>query len=89
MAAFLAPDAYWWSWGALVFRWLHVATACVAVGGVFFMRVVFPIGLKTLDADPALRRGMGQASRSIVADYSCDKFATSALLAAQTAMSQV
>ena len=44
--------------------------------------------LLALDADPALRRGMGQASRSIVADYSCDKFATSALLAAQTAMSQ-
>ena len=37
----------------IFFRWLHVATACVAVGGVFFMRVVFPIGLKTLDGEPA------------------------------------
>ncbi len=24
MAAFLAPTDYWWSWGDLVFRWLHV-----------------------------------------------------------------
>jgi hypothetical protein len=31
---------------------------------------------------------MGQASRSIVADYSCDRFAKSALLAAQTAMAR-
>jgi 1,2-diacylglycerol 3-alpha-glucosyltransferase len=44
--------------------------------------------LLALDADPALRHGMGQASRSIVADYSCDRFATSALLAAQTAMAR-
>jgi uncharacterized membrane protein len=37
----------------IFFRWLHVATACVALGGVFFMRVVFPIGLKTLGAESA------------------------------------
>jgi glycosyltransferase involved in cell wall biosynthesis len=42
--------------------------------------------LLALDADGALRQGMGQASRSIVADYSCDRFAKSALLAAQTAL---
>jgi uncharacterized membrane protein len=30
-------------------RWLHVATACVAVGGVFFVRVILPIGLSVLD----------------------------------------
>src|SRR5947208_11438221 len=37
----------------ILFRWIHVASACVAVGGVFFIRVVFPIGLKSLDAEPA------------------------------------
>jgi len=42
--------------------------------------------LLALDADSALRRRMGQASRSIVAEYSCEKFARSALLAAQTAL---
>ena len=29
-------------------RWLHVASACVAVGGVFFARVVLPVGLAAL-----------------------------------------
>ena len=37
----------------VLFRWIHIATACVAVGGVFFIRVVFPIGLRALDADAA------------------------------------
>lgn len=37
----------------ILFRWIHVAAACVAVGGVFFIRVVFPIGLKVLDPEPA------------------------------------
>ena len=35
MAAFLAPDAYWWSWGDLVFRWLHVVAAIVTDHGSF------------------------------------------------------
>jgi uncharacterized membrane protein len=34
----------------IFFRWLHVVTACVAVGGLFFMRLVLPLGLRTLDA---------------------------------------
>jgi uncharacterized membrane protein len=33
-------------------RWAHVATACVAIGGVFFMRVLVPYGLATLDPVP-------------------------------------
>jgi hypothetical protein len=37
----------------ILFRWIHITTACVAVGGVFFLRVVFPIALKSLDAEPA------------------------------------
>jgi 1,2-diacylglycerol 3-alpha-glucosyltransferase len=44
--------------------------------------------LLALDADPELRLRMGAASRAIVAEYSCDKFARSALLAAQTALDQ-
>jgi uncharacterized membrane protein len=34
----------------IFFRWLHIVTACVALGGVFFMVVVLPIGLRSLDA---------------------------------------
>ena len=37
----------------VLFRWMHIATACVAVGGVFFLRIVFPIALKSLEADAA------------------------------------
>jgi uncharacterized membrane protein len=37
----------------VLFRWLHLTTACVAVGGVFFLRIIFPIGLKALDAENA------------------------------------
>jgi uncharacterized membrane protein len=38
----------------ILFRWLHVATACVAVGGVFFLTIVIPIALRSLD-DAAAR----------------------------------
>lgn len=37
----------------VLFRWIHIATACVAVGGVFFIRIVFPIGLRALDGESA------------------------------------
>jgi uncharacterized membrane protein len=37
----------------VLFRWIHITTACVAVGGVFFICVVFPIGLAALEADAA------------------------------------
>jgi uncharacterized membrane protein len=35
------------------FRWLHLAAACVAVGGAFFVRFVFTQGQKELDAQTA------------------------------------
>ena len=35
------------------FRWLHIATACVAVGGVFFLRIIIPIASKALEANLA------------------------------------
>ena len=44
-------------------RWLHVATACVAIGGVFFLRVVLPVALRGLDPDPA-RLAWARAGRT-------------------------
>jgi uncharacterized membrane protein len=44
------------NWDAIIvtfFRWLHVISACIAVGGVFFMRVIVPIGLGAIDATDA------------------------------------
>jgi uncharacterized membrane protein len=35
----------------ILFRFLHLATACIAVGGVFFIRIVFPVGLRSLDSE--------------------------------------
>ena len=36
MAAFLAPAEYWWGWGDLVFRWLHVVAAIAWIGSSFY-----------------------------------------------------
>ena len=33
------------------FRWLHIIPACLALGGVFFMRIILPAGLGVLPAD--------------------------------------
>ena len=35
----------------IFFRWLHIFSACVAIGGVFFARVVLPLGLKVLEPE--------------------------------------
>jgi len=35
----------------VLFRWLHVIAACLAIGGAFFIRVVLPIGLRPLDVE--------------------------------------
>ena len=32
----------------ILFRWLHIIPACLAVGGVFFMRIVLPAGLAVM-----------------------------------------
>jgi glycosyltransferase involved in cell wall biosynthesis len=42
--------------------------------------------LLTLDSNPDLRQTMGQAGRLIVEDFSCERFARSALKAAKTAL---
>ena len=41
----------------VLFRWLHIIPACLAIGGVFFMRVVLPAGLMTID-DPEQRKAV-------------------------------
>jgi len=33
-------------------RWLHVISACLAIGGVFFIRFIVPRGLMLLDETP-------------------------------------
>src|SRR4051794_41792570 len=35
----------------VLFRWLHVIAACLAIGGAFFIRVLLPIGLRPLDVE--------------------------------------
>jgi uncharacterized membrane protein len=48
---------------AVLSRWLHVISACLAIGGVFFIRFIVPRGLKLLDENQrlpvllAMRRG--------------------------------
>jgi uncharacterized membrane protein len=37
-------------------RWLHVMSAVLAIGGLFFMRVILPLGLA--QADPASREAV-------------------------------
>jgi len=36
---------------AIVFRWLHIAAACLAIGGAFFIRVLLPRGLSQLEPE--------------------------------------
>jgi len=35
----------------IVSRWLHIVAACMALGGLFFMRVLVPIGISSLDPE--------------------------------------
>src|SRR5471032_2850199 len=36
MAAFLGISDYWWSWGDLLFRWLHVIAGMAWIGASFY-----------------------------------------------------
>lgn len=36
---------------SVLFRWLHVFAAAIAIGGVFVMRFVLPVGLNLIDAE--------------------------------------
>ncbi len=35
----------------IIFRWMHIMAACLAVGGAFFMRFLLPIGMRELDPE--------------------------------------
>ena len=36
MAQLVAIGDYWWEWGNLLFRWLHVIAAIAWIGGSFY-----------------------------------------------------
>ncbi len=58
MAAFLAPADYWWGWGDLVFRWLHVVAGIAWIGSSFYF-IALDNHLEP-PADPAdAARGVG------------------------------
>jgi uncharacterized membrane protein len=47
----------------IFFRWLHVASACILIGSVFFYDLILPLGMRGLDASAqellALRARLG------------------------------
>lgn len=45
----------------IFFRWLHILTACLAVDGLFFMRIVSRIGLRSHD-ELVRERGVWQSN---------------------------
>ena len=58
MAAFLAPNDYWWGWGDLVFRWLHVVAGIAWIGSSFyFIALDNPLKPPAEERDAA--RGVG------------------------------
>jgi uncharacterized membrane protein len=36
----------------VLFRWLHIIPACLAIGGAFFMRLILPAALGGLEPEP-------------------------------------
>ena len=64
MAALLALSDYWWSWGDLLFRWLHVIAAIAWIGASFYF-IALDNHLEP-PADPLdARRGVGGESWEI------------------------
>ncbi|MDP9174685.1 MAG: hypothetical protein M3O30_12580 [Planctomycetota bacterium] len=47
----------------IISRWLHIVTACLAVGGVFFIRFVQPAGLSMLE--PEIRKAVFLKTRRV------------------------
>ena len=56
MANVVALSDYWWDWGNLLFRWLHVVAAIAWIGGSFYFIA--------LDNHLEPPRGRGPATRS-------------------------
>ena len=49
----------------ILFRWLHLATVAVVIGGVFYARIVLPIALRGVPGDdPAVRPVVLRARRA-------------------------
>ena len=61
---------------AILSRWLHLTAGAVAVGGVFYARIVMPIAMRTASADdPAVRPLVLRARRAFkMATHTCILF---------------
>jgi len=58
VAAFLGISDYWWSWGDLVFRWLHVVAAIAWIGSSFYF-IALDHHLEPPKAETDAERGVG------------------------------
>jgi uncharacterized membrane protein len=58
VAALLAPVDYWWSWGDLVFRWLHVIAGIAWIGSSFYF-IALDHHLEPPAAETDAARGVG------------------------------
>ena len=64
MAALVAIADYWWDWGNLLFRWLHVVAAIAWVGSSFYFIALDNHLKPPADKDDA-KRGVGGESWEI------------------------
>ncbi len=52
-------------------RWLHVVSACLALGGVFFLLVIVPLALKTVNEPDRTRAGLSARRAFKMVVHSC------------------
>jgi uncharacterized membrane protein len=64
MAALVAFDDYWWDWGNLLFRWLHVVAAIAWIGSSFYF-IALDDHLRPPADERDARRGVGGESWEI------------------------
>ncbi len=64
MAALVAFDDYWWDWGNLLFRWLHVVAAIAWVGSSFYF-IALDNHLRPPADERDAKRGVGGESWEI------------------------
>ena len=86
MAHLLALSDYWWGWGNLLFRWLHVIAAMAWIGASFYF-IALDNHLEP-PRDPAdARRGVGGEAWEIHGGgfYRVEKFQRRAGAAARAA----
>jgi uncharacterized membrane protein len=58
MAQLLALSDYWWSWGDLLFRWLHVVAAIAWIGSSFYF-IALDLHLRPPTEQRDAERGVG------------------------------